>query len=143
MITRGHRLISDDIVTIKKLGEILEGSSPDLTKEFLEIRGLGILNIRDLFGVSAIGQNNQIDLCIQFRKWDDVTDVDRLGLKTQTEEILDVKIPKFILPVSSGRNLTTLVETAVRVHLLKVAGYDAARKLIAKHDNKLIMDNLR
>lgn len=140
LIARGHRLISDDVVTIKKLGEILEGSSPDLTKEHLEIRGLGILNIRDLFGVSAIGQNKQIDLCIELRKWDDITDVDRLGLKTQTEKILDVNIPKFVLPVSSGRNLTTLVETAVRVHLLKVAGYDAAQKLIAKHDS-LIMDN--
>jgi HPr kinase/phosphorylase len=141
LITRGHRLISDDVVTIKKFGEILEGSSPDLTKEHLEIRGLGILNISDLFGVSSIGQNKKIDLCIEFRKWDEVTDVDRLGLKMQTEEIFDVKIPKFILPVSSGRNLATLVETAVRVHLSKAAGHNAAQKLIAKHSEQLITDN--
>ncbi|MGI8543539.1 MAG: HPr(Ser) kinase/phosphatase [Aridibacter sp.] len=141
LITRGHRLISDDVVTIKKFGEILEGSSPGLTKEHLEIRGLGILNIRDLFGVSSIGQNKKIDLCIEFRKWDEVTDVDRLGLKMQTEKIFDVKIPKFILPVSSGRNLATLVETAVRVHLSKAAGHNAAQKLIAKHSEQLITDN--
>ncbi len=140
LITRGHRLISDDIVTIKKVGDVLEGSSPELTKEHLEIRGLGILNIRDLFGVSALGQNKPIDLCIEFRKWNDAADIDRLGLKTKTEKIFDLKIPKFILPVSSGRNLTTLVETAVRFHLLKVAGHDAAQTLIAKHDT-LIMNN--
>lgn len=134
LITRGHRLISDDVVTIKKIGDILEGSSPDLTKEHLEIRGLGIINIRDLFGVSAIGQNKQIDLCIELKRWNDALDIDRLGLKMQEEDVFGIKLPKFILPVSSGRNITTLVETAVRVHLLKAAGYDAAQKLIAKHN---------
>lgn len=134
LITRGHRLISDDVVTIKKIGDSLEGSSPDLTREHLEIRGLGIINIRDLFGVSAIGQNKQIDLCIELRKWNEVGNLDRLGLELKEEEIFKVKIPKFVLPVSSGRNLTTLVETAVRIYLLKIAGHDAARKLIARHD---------
>lgn len=137
LITRGHRLISDDVVTIKKIGDILEGSSPDLTKEHLEIRGLGIINVRDLFGVSAIGHNKQINLCIEFRKWEEFKDVDRLGLKMRENEIFDINIPKFVLPVSSGRNLSTLVETAVRVYLLKMSGYDAAQKLIEKHDKNV------
>ncbi len=141
LITKGHRLISDDVVTIKKIGDILEGSSPELTKEHLEIRGLGIINIRDLFGVSSIGQNKQIDLCIELKKWDEVVDVDRLGLEMQEENIFDIKIPKFILPVSSGRYITTLVETAVRVFLLKISGHDAAKKLIDKH-NKVIRKSI-
>jgi HPr kinase/phosphorylase len=133
LITRGHYLISDDSVLIKKIGDKLEGTSPALTYEHLEIRGLGIINIRDLFGVSAIGKSMKIELLIEFKKWNEVLEIDRLGLETQEVEIFGVKINKFILPVSAGRNLSTLVETAVRVHLLRVAGFDAAQKLIAKH----------
>ncbi|CAN5622653.1 HPr(Ser) kinase/phosphatase [soil metagenome] len=133
LIARGHRLIADDAVLIKKLGENLEGFSPELTRGHLEIRGLGIINVRDLFGVSAIANCKKIELCIEFQKWKEVVKVERLGLDRQEEEIFGVKITKFILPVSAGRNLSTLVETAVRVHLLKVAGFDAAQKLVAKH----------
>ncbi len=133
LITRGHYLISDDSVLIKKIGDKLEGTSPELTYEHLEIRGLGIINIRDLFGVSAIGKSMQIELLIEFKKWNEVLEIDRLGLEAQEVEIFGVKINKFILPVSAGRNLSTLVETAVRVHLLRVAGFDAAQKLIEKH----------
>lgn len=133
LITRGHQLISDDTVIIKKIGENLEGSAPDLIFEHLEIRGLGIINIRDLFGVSSVGKQIKIDLCIQIKKWNDIDDIERLGLKTDQEKIFGIQIPKFILPVSSGRNISTLVETAVRVHLLRLNGYDAAQKLIKKH----------
>lgn len=133
LITRGYRLISDDAVIVKKIGDELEGSSPALTSGHLEIRGLGILNIRDLYGVSATGTSKSIDLCIEFKRWDKMADVDRLGLETEEEEVFGIKVPKFVLPVSSGRNLTTLVETAVRMHLLKAAGHDAARKLIEEH----------
>ncbi|REJ78454.1 MAG: HPr(Ser) kinase/phosphatase [Acidobacteria bacterium] len=133
LVTRGYRLISDDSVIIKRIGELLEGSSPPLTADHLEIRGLGILNIRDLFGVSATGTAKVIDLCIELKRWDEVVDVDRLGLETAEEEIFGIDVPKYVLPVSSGRNLTTLVETAVRIHLLKAAGHDGARKLIERH----------
>lgn len=133
LITRGHRLISDDAVLIKRIGEKLEGSSPELTQEHLEIRGLGILNIRDLFGVSAVGKQKNIDLCVELRKWNEVGEIDRLGLETVEEDIFGIKVPKFVLPVSSGRNISTLVETAIRLHLLKMNGYDAAQKLIEKH----------
>lgn len=133
LITRGYRLISDDSVIVKKIGDTLEGSSPPLTAEHLEIRGLGILNIRDLFGVSATGTSKNIDLCIELTRWDRMIDLDRLGLETAEEEIFGIKVPKYVLPVSSGRNITTLVETAVRIHLLKAAGHDAARELIKRH----------
>lgn len=133
LITRGHRLVSDDTVIVKKIGKKLEGYAPELTAGHIEIRGLGIMNIRDLFGVSSVEPNKKIDLCIELKDWADVEEIDRLGLETKQTEILEIKIPKFILPVSSGRNISTLVETAVRVFLLKSAGFDAAQKLIEKH----------
>ncbi|MBS1797268.1 MAG: HPr(Ser) kinase/phosphatase [Acidobacteria bacterium] len=133
LITRGHYLIADDSVTIKKVGDKLEGKSPELIQDYLEIHGLGIINIRELFGVSAIGKGSQIEICIELKNWKEFEEIDRLGLKMHEEEIFGLKIPKFVLPVSSGRNLSTLVETAVRIHLLREAGFDAARSLIEKH----------
>jgi HPr kinase/phosphorylase len=133
LITHGHYLIADDSVSIKKVGEKLEGKSPELIQDYLEIHGLGIINIRELYGVSAIGKGSQIEICIELKKWSEFEEIDRLGLTTHEEEIFGLKIPKFILPVSSGRNLSTLVETAVRIHLLRAAGFDAAQHLIEKH----------
>jgi HPr kinase/phosphorylase len=133
LITRGHYLIADDSVLIKKVGEKLEGKSPDLIQDYLEIHGLGIINIRELFGVSAIGKGSQIEICIELKNWNEFEEIDRLGLKMQEEVVFGLKIPKFVLPVSSGRNLSTMVETAVRIHLLREAGFDAAQNLIEKH----------
>lgn len=133
LITRGHYLIADDSVLIKKVGEKLEGKSPELIQDYLEIHGLGIINIRELFGVSAIGKGSQIEICIELKKWSEFEEIDRLGITMMEQEIFGLKIPKFILPVSPGRNLSTLVETAVRIHLLKAGGYDAAQNLIEKH----------
>ena len=137
LITRGHSLVSDDAVCIKKIGSRLEGQSPELTFEHIEIRGLGILNIRDLFGVSSVRKCKSIALCIELKKWQDVKEIERIGLEMQQEDIFGIKLPKVVLPVSSGRNLSTLVETAVRVHLLRASGYNAAQKLIEKHTAKL------
>ena len=133
LVARGFRLIADDTVVIRRIGDSLEGSPHPLTSEHLEIRGLGIINIKELFGVSAVGPAKSVDLCIGLERWENAEDGDRLGLETEEEEFFGVCIPKFSLPVSSGRNLSTLVETAVRVHLLKISGYDAAQKLIAEH----------
>lgn len=133
LITRGHLLISDDAVLIRKIGNRLDGKSPALTYEHLEIRGLGIINIRDLFGISAVGKHKRIELCIKLKKWNEVENIERIGLEIQEEKIFGVKIPQVVLPVSSGRNISTLVETAVRVHLLRRQGFDAAQKLIEKH----------
>jgi HPr kinase/phosphorylase len=137
LITRGHRLISDDAVCIKRIGADLEGRSPDLIREHIEIRGLGILNVRELFGVTSIGKCKQIELCIELIKWSAAGEIERIGLEIGEQDVFGVKIPKVVLPVSSGRNLSTLVETAVRVHLLRAAGYDAAQRLIEKHAAKI------
>jgi HPr kinase/phosphorylase len=138
LITRGHNLISDDTVIVKRVGNKINGTSPELTRDHLEIRGLGIINVRDVFGVPAIGkQNKQIDLCVELKKWNEMDEIERLGLETKEEEIFGAKIPKFVLPVSSGRNTSTLVETAIRVHLLRLNGYDAAQRLIEEHTKLL------
>ncbi len=133
LISRGHRLVSDDAVVVRKIGDKLIGSSPELTFEHLEIRGLGIINIRDLFGVSAIGKPKQIELIIEVEKWNDAIEIERLGLDRFEREILDAKITKFVLPVTAGRNLSILIETAVRIHLLRDSGFDAAKNFVEKH----------
>lgn len=142
LITRNHIFVSDDSVVIKRIGERLEGSSPEITFQHLEIRGLGIINVRDLFGVSAISEKIGIELLIELTKWDEIIQVERLGLDYKEEEILGVKINKFVLPVSAGRNLSTLIETAIRVYLLRNAGIDAAKNLIEKH-SALISNNTK
>lgn len=138
LIARGHRLVSDDVVEVRRLGsDRLMGRAPELLREHLEIRGLGIINIRDLFGVSAISAAKAIDLSIKLERWDEAGDVDRLGIDAQVVEILGVRVPQVLIPVSPGRNLSTLVETAVRVQLLRVRGYDAAQAFVARHSEML------
>lgn len=118
LITRGHRLVADDAVIIDRIEDLLEGSSPELIFEHLAIRGFGIINVHEVFGPAAICKRIKIDLCLELAKWDDVKNVNRIGLDFHESEIAGVKIEKLILPVSSGRNLATLVETAVRVYSL-------------------------
>lgn len=141
LISRGHRLISDDVVEVRRVGlGRLRGSAPEMLREHLEIRGLGIINIKDLFGVSAISGPRLIGLSIKLERWSAAGEVDRLGVETQTVDILGVKVPHVLIPVSPGRNLSTLVETAVRVHLLRSRGYDAARRFVARQ-MELLMDD--
>lgn len=142
LISRGHNLISDDTVIVKRIGSSIQGTSPELTREHLEIRGLGIINVRDVFGVTAVGkQKKQIDLCVELKKWNSMDEIERLGLETKEEDIFGVKITKFVLPVSSGRNTSTLVDTAIRVHLLRLNGYDAAQRLVEKHTKLMASAN--
>jgi HPr kinase/phosphorylase len=138
LIGRGHRLIADDTVEIRRVGpEQLIGAAPELLREHMEIRGLGIINIRDLYGVAALSGPKQIGLSIRLERWQQAQAVDRLGIDARTIEILGVRVPHVLLPVSPGRNLATLVETALRVHLLRVRGYNAAERLVAKHNAML------
>ena len=139
LIVRGHRLVADDAVEVRRVGpQQLTGSAPELLREHMEIRGLGIINIRDLYGVSAIwGGAKVIGLSVRLERWGALREVDRLGLEEQTVEILGVKVPQVLLPVSPGRNLATLVETALRVHLMRVRGYNSARQLVARHAEML------
>jgi HPr kinase/phosphorylase len=138
LIMRGHQLVADDLVEIRRTrpGQLI-GSTPDLLREHMEIRGLGILNIRELFGVSAVSGPKQIGLNIRLLRWEEAGEVERLGLEERTVDVLGVAVPHFVLPVSPGRNLATLVETAVRVHLLRLRGYNAAHGLVARHREML------
>jgi HPr kinase/phosphorylase len=138
LIARGHRLVSDDVVEARRVApERIVGTAPPLLREHLEIRGLGILNIRDLFGVSATCVAKTIDLLIKLERWSEGAEVDRLGIDARSADILGVNLPQVLIPVSPGRNLSTLVETAVRVQLLRARGYDAAQAFVARHSRLL------
>jgi HPr kinase/phosphorylase len=144
LVARGHRLVSDDVVEVRRIGhERIVGSAPELLREHLEIRGLGIINIRDLFGISAVSLAKNIDLSIKLERWDEASEVDRLGIDVQFIEILDVRVPQALIPVSPGRNLSTLVETAVRLQMLRARGTDAAQAFIRRHTEILNVKSLK
>ena len=144
LIHRGHRLVADDLVEVRRIApDRLLGSAPELLREHLELRGVGIINIRDLFGVSTISGPKDIDLSIKLERWDEVKEVDRLGIDERTAEILGVRVPHFLIPVGSGRNLATLVETAVRVHLSRTRGYNAAKVFVARHTESLRVPDVK
>lgn len=133
LVARGHRLISDDSVLLKNLGGTLVGSSSEITAGFLEIRGLGIINVRELFGVASVRSSKDLSLCIEFRRSEEQIEGDRLGLEMESEEICGGRLPKFSLPVRPGRNLASLVETAVKVYMLRCEGSDAAKEVLERH----------
>ena len=127
LIKRGHRLVADDAVLFRKIQEYLEGQSSDLLRYHMEVRGLGIINIKDMFGVTSIRQRKKLELIVEFTDWNPEASYDRLGLDNNTEEILKQKVPKILLPISAGRNMAVIVEIAARNHLLKIMGYDSAK----------------
>ena len=138
LVMRGHRLVADDLIEIRRTGPgQLVGSAPELLRDHMEIRGLGIINVRDLFGVSAIAGPKPVCLSIRLERWAEAREVERLGIETRTEEVLGVAVPQVLLPVSPGRNLSTLVEVAVRVHLLRLRGYNAAEAFVERHAGML------
>jgi HPr kinase/phosphorylase len=134
LIDRGHRLVADDVVEIKRLGDVLEGASPDLTRYHMELRGLGVLNIKDLYGVSSIRLAKRVELVVQLERWEAGKEYDRLGLKEETFLILGVEVPLARMPVAPGRNIALLVEVAARNQLLREGGYDAARRFVERVD---------
>lgn len=138
LITHGHRLVADDGVEIwRPTPSSLLGMAPDLLYEYLEIRGLGIINICNLFGVAAMTREKEIGLSIMLVRWEDAVEVDRLGIDARSINIAGVDLPQVLLPVSPGRNLSTLVETAVRVHVLRQSGQNSALALINRHSEIL------
>jgi HPr kinase/phosphorylase len=121
--------VGDDVIVIRrKVQDAIFGSAADLIKYHMEIRGLGILNIKDLFGVSSIRQNKKIELVIELIQWLDDLNVERLGLDERTYSILGLEIPYLKIPVGPGRDLTMIVEVAARNHLLQRMGFYAARE---------------
>jgi len=134
LIDRGHRLVADDVVEIKRMADALMGSSPDLTRYHMELRGLGVINIKDLYGVSSIRVSKRIELVINLERWEAGKEYDRLGLRDEKFLILGVEVPLLRMPVAPGRNIAILVEVAARNQLLKERGYDAARRFAERVD---------
>ena len=140
LIKRGHRLVADDAVEIKLIGEnILIGSAPEIIRYYMELRGIGVINVRHIYGVGAVLPHSSIDLVVTMEHWVDGKAYDRLGLVSETEEILGVKIPKVTIPVTPGRNLAVILELAAMNNRQKKMGYNAAEMLAAAHD--LAVDN--
>jgi len=129
LIKRGHRLIADDSVHIRKEDNMhLIGSAPDLIKNHLEIRGLGIINAMSLFGASAIIDQKQISLVVHLEFWEDMKQYERLGLDEETIQIMDIHLPRAIVPVRPGRNLAVILETAAMNYRLKEMGVHTAQE---------------
>ncbi|MDW7644620.1 MAG: HPr(Ser) kinase/phosphatase [Desulfuromonadales bacterium] len=154
LVLRGHRLVADDVVKVRlKLPAVLFGEGSDLLHYHMEIRGLGIINIKHLFGVAAIRERKKIDLAVELVEWEEGREYDRLGLEEQTYSLLGVEIPLLKIPVRPGRNMTSIVEVAARNQILKEMGYHSAiefqdrlEKRMAEmarlHAHTIIGDNL-
>jgi len=138
LLMRGQRLIGDDMVYIHKNNEgNLIGYGDELTRYHMEIRGLGIINIRELFSIAAVADSHEVSMVVYLEKWDFKRCYDSLGLEESTVEILGLKRPLYRLPVAPGRNLANLIEVAVRNHYLKGIGHHPAKEIIRKLDEKL------
>ena len=130
LVRRGHQLCADDVVDICRVSDDrLIGECPEMVRHFMEIRGIGIIDIRAMYGIGSVVLSKSIDMVIHMEKWDANKDYERLGLKEETISILDVKVPYQLMPVRQGRNLAIIVEVAARNLSLKRMGYSAAREL--------------
>ena len=130
LVERGHRLVADDLVNITKQGAgVLIGRSEEVTSRFMEIRGVGLVDVSALFGVRAFRQQKRIEVVVELADWDDARDVDRTGLDQKTRSILEVEIPEVIVPVIPGKNITVVAEVVALNHLLKYSGVDSAKDL--------------
>lgn len=138
LVVRGHRLVADDAVDVQRRnGTTLVGTSPTLTQHHMEVRGLGIMNVQELFGVASTRRSIVIELMVRLVRWDEHTGYERLGLDEQQEALLGISLPVVALPVAPGRNIGILVEVAARRHLLRARGLPAAARLVARLDEEL------
>ncbi len=140
LISRGHGLVADDVVELRRIGpEILEGRCPPLLRDFLEVRGLGMLNIRTIFGETAIRRHKNMKLIVHLEKTagSNINAYERLPLSNLNEVILNVSIRKVIIPVAAGRNLAVLVEAAVRNYILQLRGIDSTQDFVRRHESEM------
>jgi len=139
LISRGNMFVSDDVTQIRKSeAGTLMGSAPLLSQNFMEIRGLSIINIEQIFGASSICRRSEIDLVIYLERWEAGKEYDRLGLETPAKfEILGVAVPQVTIPVAPGRNIATLIEVACKVHILRKKGYHAPHEIARRLDRAL------
>ncbi|MBQ0110968.1 MAG: HPr(Ser) kinase/phosphatase [Oscillospiraceae bacterium] len=133
LVKRGHRLIADDAVELRKVSSrSLVGSAPSNIRHFIELRGIGIINASRIFGVGAVKLTEKVDMVISLEQWDSSKVYDRIGLEGETTEILDIKIPSITIPVKPGRNLAVIIEVAAMNNRQKKLGYNAAQDLLTK-----------
>ena len=138
LVVRGHRLVADDAVELRARAEsFLIGNCPELTRHHMEIRGLGLINVQDLFGVASTRRSKRVELVVQLERWDPSREYDRLGLDEAHYETLGIRVPMIRMPVAPGRNLAILVEVAARNQLLRNGGLNSARRLADRLDEEL------
>lgn len=138
LIKRGHRLVTDDVVELRKVSDdTLVGSAPDITKHFIELRGIGIVDVKALFGAVAVMDTQQVDMVIRLEEWDKDKEYDRLGLEENYTEYLGNRVICYTLPIRPGRNLAVICESAAANHRQKEMGYNAAKELYARVQNSL------
>jgi len=134
LVMRGHRLVADDAVEIRRVSNQLFGTAPEVIRHYIELRGIGVIDVRQLFGMRAIMKEAGIDLVVQFEQWDNTKFYDRLGIENHYTEILDVKVPCVTIPVRPGRNLASIVEVAAMNNRHRRYGYNAAQELARRVD---------
>src|SRR6266542_580660 len=138
LIVRGHRLVADDTVEVRRRQEaILIGTCPELTRHHMELRGLGVINVKDLFGIASTRSSKRVELIVQLERWDPAREYERLGLDDSFYEILGLRVPLIRMPVAPGRNIAILIEVAARNQLLRSRGHHAARAFAARLDETL------
>ncbi|MEG0780221.1 MAG: HPr(Ser) kinase/phosphatase [Oscillospiraceae bacterium] len=134
LVMRGHRLVADDAVEIHRISSYLMGTAPELIRHYIELRGIGVIDVRQLFGMSAIKTDAQIDLVVELEQWDEEKFYDRLGIDNHYLTIMDVKLPCVTIPVRPGRNLASIVEVAAMNNRHRRYGYNAAEELARRID---------
>jgi len=138
LVVRGHRLVADDAVELRcRAQSFVLGSCPELTRHHMEIRGLGLINVQDLFGVASTRTSKRVELVVQLERWEPGREYDRLGIDETFYELLGIRIPMIRMPVAPGRNVAILVEVAARNQLLRTRGHHAARKLVDRLNDQL------
>jgi HPr kinase/phosphorylase len=127
LILRGHRLVADDVVHLKPRSDMILATGSDLTRHHMEVRGLGIINVQDLFGAAAVRKEKRLELLVDMLEWKNGMEYDRTGVDTEYDSILEFQVPKIRLPIRPGRNIASIVEVAARNHLLKTQGHHSAK----------------
>jgi HPr kinase/phosphorylase len=141
LVVRGHRLVADDAVELRcRADAFVLGSCPEATRHHMEIRGLGLINVQDLFGVASTRTSKRVELVVQLERWEHGREYERLGLDAQHYEVLGVRIPMIRMPVAPGRNVAILVEVAARNQLLRARGHHAAQRLVDRLERRLSGD---
>lgn len=137
LLKRGHRLVADDAVEIRRVSDSLYGTAPELIQHFIEIRGVGIVDVEKLFGMGAVQFDSEIDLIVRLEKWEDGKFYDRLGIDAMEEDILGVPLPLVKIPVSAGRNLAGIIELATMKNRQQKYGYNGANDFVSQFDSKV------